>query len=84
MESMHFVFIERQYPGLVGFDPEAYEAIIKYKIIQRLVYNPLANRYLDLEDIRVLNEGEVEIGLIAPVEAADWWPLHDELMEAVH
>lgn len=84
MEHISIGFIERHYPGLIQLDPEAYKALIKNRIVQRLEHNPLAQRYLNLEDIRVLNEGEVEIGLTARIEAVDRWTLYDDLEEAVH
>lgn len=60
-----FDFSEVWYPGLFYDDPEAYVAIIKNRIVEGLGNSPVARNHLDLGDIRVLDEGRVEIKAVA-------------------
>lgn len=79
-----FEFIEHDWTGLFYRDPEAYTAIIKNRVVEGLSGYAVAHNHLDLEDIRVLGEGRVEIKAVAVLEIHDCMVLNELLVRALH
>lgn len=63
METFIFTFTERNYRGLISQDREAYEAILKNKINEKMKDSPTANNIINFEHIQIIGEGRIEFGL---------------------
>lgn len=79
MEIFIFTFRERNYRGLIRQDHEAYEAIIKNKINEKMKNSPTANNILNMEHIQIIGEGRIEFGLRSRMTDLDFVFIESQL-----